>query len=372
MCYSSIRPLLTAEVRARALTGRIQISNAGQHLVDGVPFGRPLLRDLPNRPAVDIPPRKRRRIEEDTSAGEEESETVGLITYPSSSGTSRSGKVVQFANLQNEPEDSEEDDGDFIPQEEGEDESMADAESDASSIITSSSDSTSDPSSDSESDLSSDSEDSSSSSEDPDSDAELDTEADMYRNVEKDQNADKDIDVGYSVGPGPSGSDSKDNEQPGSQTLPPEAGVQRASAKENKETKGVKETRRRNKRRRQQVKLSALKERGELPQDATFQDLENYIKSAGETLNPVIPSKTMSAWEGDHVQLDELEGETSSNAATDFGKETSAAGTSHDSNTAVDSPNADAAKETSVAAILPDGSPMVEEVNIIVFLPSSK
>ncbi|KAH9863834.1 hypothetical protein J1614_009766 [Plenodomus biglobosus] len=58
-----IRPLMTAEVRARTLTGRVQISDGGQHLVDGVPFGRPYLR-TPRRPALRIPPRKRERADQ--------------------------------------------------------------------------------------------------------------------------------------------------------------------------------------------------------------------------------------------------------------------------------------------------------------------
>ncbi|RMZ67299.1 5-methyltetrahydropteroyltriglutamate-homocysteine methyltransferase [Pyrenophora seminiperda CCB06] len=61
--HVSIRPLMTAEVRARTLTGRHQISDGGQHLIDGIPFGRPYLRQ-PNRPAVSIPPRKRRRLDD--------------------------------------------------------------------------------------------------------------------------------------------------------------------------------------------------------------------------------------------------------------------------------------------------------------------
>src|SRR6266568_3194886 len=64
---SSIRALQTPEIRARTLSGRYQISENGQHLVDGIPFGRPYLRQ-PNRPAIHIPPRKRRRL----TYGEEE------------------------------------------------------------------------------------------------------------------------------------------------------------------------------------------------------------------------------------------------------------------------------------------------------------
>ena len=68
---------MTAEVRARTLTGRDQISDGGQHLVDGVPFGRPYLRQ-PNRPAVRIPPRKRRRL--DDVQAEDDAQAVGLLT----------------------------------------------------------------------------------------------------------------------------------------------------------------------------------------------------------------------------------------------------------------------------------------------------
>ncbi|KAF2808203.1 uncharacterized protein BDZ99DRAFT_464100, partial [Mytilinidion resinicola] len=81
----SVRSLQTPEVRARTLAGRCQISEGGQHLVDGIPFGRPHLRD-PNRPPVRIPPRKRRRITEEVEVavyGElvdnEEAQPNGMI-----------------------------------------------------------------------------------------------------------------------------------------------------------------------------------------------------------------------------------------------------------------------------------------------------
>ena len=58
---SSIRPLQTADLKFRKLSGRHQISSDGKHLIDGVAFGRPYLRQA-NRPAIKIPPRKRRRL----------------------------------------------------------------------------------------------------------------------------------------------------------------------------------------------------------------------------------------------------------------------------------------------------------------------
>ncbi|RYP40441.1 hypothetical protein DL767_001677 [Monosporascus sp. MG133] len=57
-----IHPLQTDDLRRRRISGRYQISSDGKHLVDGVPFGRPLLRSPPARPPIHIPPRKKRRL----------------------------------------------------------------------------------------------------------------------------------------------------------------------------------------------------------------------------------------------------------------------------------------------------------------------
>ncbi|KAK0717394.1 hypothetical protein B0T26DRAFT_296054 [Lasiosphaeria miniovina] len=57
-----IRPLVTEDRKKRLLSGRHQISTDGRHLIDGVPFGRPRLKAPRDRPPVDIPPLKRRRI----------------------------------------------------------------------------------------------------------------------------------------------------------------------------------------------------------------------------------------------------------------------------------------------------------------------
>ncbi|PQE11074.1 clumping factor b protein [Rutstroemia sp. NJR-2017a BVV2] len=68
----SIRPLLTQDLRIRRISGRHQISSDGKHLVDGVAFGRPMLRRPANRPAIDIPPRKRRKLMLDEADNENE------------------------------------------------------------------------------------------------------------------------------------------------------------------------------------------------------------------------------------------------------------------------------------------------------------
>lgn len=53
------------DIKRRRLTGRDQILSGGEHLIDGVPFGRHRLRAPRGRPAVHIAPRKRRRLEYD-------------------------------------------------------------------------------------------------------------------------------------------------------------------------------------------------------------------------------------------------------------------------------------------------------------------
>lgn len=57
----SIRPLQRADLRDRKISGRRQTTADGRLLIDGVTFG---LRPAPG-PSVDIPPRKKRRIERD-------------------------------------------------------------------------------------------------------------------------------------------------------------------------------------------------------------------------------------------------------------------------------------------------------------------
>ncbi|GIK04089.1 hypothetical protein Aspvir_008164 [Aspergillus viridinutans] len=70
-----IRALQIADLRARRLSGRHQISNDGKHLIDGVPFGRPFLkRQTSSRPAIAIPPRKKRRTMLATWDGDDEAQ----------------------------------------------------------------------------------------------------------------------------------------------------------------------------------------------------------------------------------------------------------------------------------------------------------
>ena len=59
-----VRALRTEDLRARRLGGRLQIDEGGRHLVDGVAWGRQMLRSV-QRPDFSLPPRKKRRVEEE-------------------------------------------------------------------------------------------------------------------------------------------------------------------------------------------------------------------------------------------------------------------------------------------------------------------
>ncbi|KAK4539735.1 hypothetical protein LTR36_010388 [Oleoguttula mirabilis] len=123
-----IRPLQTAEVRARTLLGRDQITGDGRHLFDGIPFGRPLLRGV-MRPDLWIPPRKKRRLELDDvpyAVVEVEALNEGALMR------------LEDADEGLDDEDSEED-GDFDLEEEEEKEEQSE-ESETSSSDSSSED----------------------------------------------------------------------------------------------------------------------------------------------------------------------------------------------------------------------------------------
>lgn len=110
-----IRPLLTQDIKIRRVSGRIQISADGKHLVDGVALGRPLLRKAGDRPAVNIPPRKRQRIEyNEGDADPEEFEALSeKATEESDEEDNR--QLVLHADFDDEDEDE---DDDFAPRDE--------------------------------------------------------------------------------------------------------------------------------------------------------------------------------------------------------------------------------------------------------------
>ncbi|RFN49146.1 srp40-suppressor of mutant ac40 of rna polymerase i and iii [Fusarium flagelliforme] len=86
--------LSTEDLKRRRLSGRHQISYDGKHLIDGLAFGRPWLRAPRDRPALDLPPRKRARItheeeEDDDSYADEEAASEQLLLEGSSSTEDR-------------------------------------------------------------------------------------------------------------------------------------------------------------------------------------------------------------------------------------------------------------------------------------------
>jgi hypothetical protein len=258
---------MTAEVRARTLTGRDQISDGGQHLIDGIPFGRPYLRQ-PNRPPVRIPPRKRCRL--DHGEAENETEAVGLITangediveeeapalvnglYTRSGNKRRKSRQAAKSVHFKQPEidasdDSEEDDEDFAP--EGAEEDEASEES---------SNNDSDSNSDSDSDAESGASSSASGTSDSDSDS--------------DSSSDSDSDDSDASSP-PDVLSSKDGrkKQPVTAHSPnhiPPGG-------------GRKVTKDRNARRTTSNRLRRLQKLGKLPENAKFSDLRNYEEGKG-------------------------------------------------------------------------------------------
>lgn len=293
--HVSIRPLMTAEVRARTLTGRHQISDDGRHLVDGVPFGRPYLRH-PNRPAVRIPPRKRRRLDD----AEEDSEEVGLITANGefspiggkyglltngdtgvgSEKQSRASKTVQFHDTTfDEDEDSEEEDDDFAPDAEQDDDVVMDDSDD--------SDSDSDSDSSSDSDTSPSDSDSDDSSTDSDSDSDSDSDASAPPKVQS----------------------SKAASDPTKTRKKPPSSPQHVAPGH-----GLSGTRKRNARRTKTARLRRLKEDGKLPPEANLEALDQYENGLLSQPSPQPePSKPFNTYAGKRKRIDDEESEETTN-----------------------------------------------------------
>ncbi|RYO90732.1 hypothetical protein DL766_009292 [Monosporascus sp. MC13-8B] len=114
-----ICPLQTDDLRRRRISGRYQISSDGKHLVDGVPFGRPLLRAPAARPPIHIPPRKKRRLlydqdepachdegglpRDDDSVGENDDAPMLLLTDCRARGD---GSDSRRGRMSNNPDDA--------------------------------------------------------------------------------------------------------------------------------------------------------------------------------------------------------------------------------------------------------------------------
>ena len=129
----SIRPLLAHDLKVRRISGRRQISSDGKHLMDGLAFGRPLLKKPVDRPAVKIPPRKRQRLaDDDMGNGDDEGiaayEWRQLLKVDDSEYRADSNQQL-LLDAQFGDEESE-DDEDFAPGEDDEDDNDGDTSDD--------------------------------------------------------------------------------------------------------------------------------------------------------------------------------------------------------------------------------------------------
>lgn len=297
---------MTAEVRARTLTGRNQISDGGQHLIDGVPFGRPYLRH-PHRPSVRIPPRKRQQLDnvnddedsDDESDADEEWDRAAFMKMlletggdpsdllgntllveegaHSRPGTKRSRKTVkrvQFEQpLETRSDDSEEDDEDFAPEGEGNKDVSADGDSDGSDSV-SDSDASSSASDTSKQDSESESDSSEDSGSDSDSDASSPPDVLSSRDGSKQKMAP----------PTPSSP----------KHVPPGGG--RSTTKS------------RNARRSRANRLRHLKETGALPEEAdlnALQIFEDAKRGEQSEVEQLLPAHTFSVSSGKRKRLEE-------------------------------------------------------------------
>ncbi|KAI9055804.1 hypothetical protein LZ554_000744 [Drepanopeziza brunnea f. sp. 'monogermtubi'] len=105
-----IRPLLTQDLKVRRISGRHQISDDGKRLYDGLALGRPLLRLPAGRPAINIPPRKKRRVTYD----EDEDDDEGFAALKETEESESEDNQLLLTEADLEDQDSEDDD-DFAP-----------------------------------------------------------------------------------------------------------------------------------------------------------------------------------------------------------------------------------------------------------------
>lgn len=120
--FCRIRSLGVGDIRARRLSGRVQVSTDGRRLIDGVPFGRPYLqRSYSSRPPIRIPPRKRRRTTLSSWTGNlqvedgdnDETDTRLALYGDASVLDSEHGTVIRHPKLFEDGNDDEDDDMDY-------------------------------------------------------------------------------------------------------------------------------------------------------------------------------------------------------------------------------------------------------------------
>ncbi|KAK4121162.1 hypothetical protein N657DRAFT_601025, partial [Parathielavia appendiculata] len=120
-----IRPLDIGDRRKRRLSGRDQITADGRHLIDGVPFGRPRLRGPRDRPPIDIPPLKRRRITFEADEEDDEEPRFLLTEHGEDDRSDRRVRIrAAFDDVERDGSEGDEDDADddFVDEDSDEDE----------------------------------------------------------------------------------------------------------------------------------------------------------------------------------------------------------------------------------------------------------
>jgi len=287
------------------MSGRHQINPSGITLVDGVPFGRTAIRAI-DRPAIHIPPLKRRRLTYDdlgtTAAGTEESVLLSEIDGSSeqlllvNSGEApperarnttrpqrkaKEKKSVRFGTLP-EDETDEEDDEDFDP-EDVDDESLGE---------------------DSESESSGDevSEHSTSSSDDEsDSSSEADSDDVEPRRIAKVNGVPKHTEDKSEGRKNSSASATKSNKEPTSRKRRSTDDEEFANDQREEFStsayvppgQGLDKTRKRNQRRRIKSKIDILVSTGQLPIGSTKQDLMQLLSRAESSSEPTLVSESL-------------------------------------------------------------------------------
>lgn len=296
-----VRPLTYAEVRARTLMGRSQISGDGRKLEDGIAFGRPLLR-APIRPEVRIPASKRKRGgDEEEDDDDEGDKRVRFLTSGETSGQIEAApvqnhKTVVVVSGRDNDESEDEDDEDDQDFELEDDASSSEAESDSSEASSSSSDSDS-----SDSTASSDSSDSSSSSSSDSS---------------SDESSEASVKVSRTRKPAPSVKPTSQTAKnirgkiiPAATKMPQQTNPG-APQPNNIPHEGKKKTQERNARRRDSKKLAYLKENNILPPNADLLTLRAWEKTADWTIQPPGLAKHMIATEASSSTLNGESGST--------------------------------------------------------------
>lgn len=132
-----IRPLLTQDIKIRRVSGRNQISSDGKHLVDGLAYGRPLLRRRNDRPPVNIPPLKKRRITYDEdSIDDDDVDDKGLKALKQKEDSAEDPDLKENTERQvilhtDFDDDDSDDDEDFEPAEDDEADEAEESEPEA-------------------------------------------------------------------------------------------------------------------------------------------------------------------------------------------------------------------------------------------------